>query len=295
MVSHRLRERAIKRQLGRVERELDSTRDRLKAMRRELEATRRELRSATGASDERSSRPAPSPGKLRAIDYAVERLGIESFASLEIGQALGQYAFHAIDQPGVRRGAVIDVLGGPGGDRLLDVIEQAAERPGMRVLDGSFSASGTIAEIGQVDAVLLFDVLHRMVDPDWDRVLELFAPITSCFVIANPQWERDEATVRLIDLGREKFLEAVPPWPGHKELFDRLDEWHAPQQRPYRDVTQVWQWGITDADLKATIGELGFSLEREWSLNPHPEADGFLNKAFVFKRAEPSGAADGSS
>jgi hypothetical protein len=138
-----------------------------------------------------------------------------------------------------------------------------------------------------VDAILFFDVLLRMVDPDWDRVLELYAPTTTCFVIANPQWERGETTVRLIDLGRDGYLEAVPPAKVHSELFDRLDEWHPGQYRPYRDITGVWQWGITDGDLKAKMGELGFSLEREWSLNRHPAADGFVIKTFVFSRSQP--------
>jgi hypothetical protein len=116
-------------------------------------------------------------------------------------------------------------------------------------------------------------------------VLELYAPRTACFVIANPQWER-EATVRLLELGRDEFLEAVPPWPAHTQVFDRLDEWHPAHQRPYRDAIDVWQWGITDADLKMKMEGLGFSLEREWKLNPHAEAEGFVNKAFVFSRSE---------
>jgi hypothetical protein len=125
-----------------------------------------------------------------------------------------------------------------------------------------------------------------MVDPDWDQVLELYAPATQSFVIANPQWERGESTVRLVDLGREGFLEAVPPWPSNRELFDHLDDWDPVQGCPHRDTSHVWQWGITDADLKRKMGELGFNLEREWSLNPFPDAEGFINKTFVFSRSQ---------
>ena len=46
-------------------------------------------------------------------------------------------------------------------DYLLNVIELAAEQPGTRVPDGWFSDPATVSEIGQVDAVFLFDVLHR--------------------------------------------------------------------------------------------------------------------------------------
>jgi hypothetical protein len=63
----------------------------------------------------------------------------------------------------------------------------------------------------------------------------------------------------LPDLGREKFLEAVPPWLSHRELFDHLDNPHGAQ---HRDPTDVWQWGITDSDLVAKLEELGFTLDR---------------------------------
>jgi hypothetical protein len=278
MVSHQMREQAVKRELERLNLELDETRDQLKAMRRDLGAARRELGEGTAPAT-------PQGPKVAAIDHAVERLGIESFASLEYGQACGQYAFYAIDKPGVRAGALLDIGGRRAGSYLLSALEHASERPGMRILDGGFSDPQTVTEVGDVDAVLMFDVLLRMVDPAWDQVLELYAPRTACFVIANPQWER-EATVRLLELGRDEFLEAVPPWAPHVELFDRIDEWHPVQGRPYRDATDTWQWGITDADLTAKMDGLGFSLVRDWRFSPHPQTEGFVNKAFVFSRSE---------
>ena len=295
-VSNQLRNQAIRRQLASVEGELESTTAQLKATKRELEEVRRKLRP-----EEQSSVPggaptaAPPPGKARAIDYAVDQLGIESFASLEIGQAFGEYAFYTVDKPTVRRGTLIDVRARRPRDQLLSAIEQATERPGMEVFDASFADLDTVAELGQVDTILLHDLLMRMVDPDWGRVLELYAPATTSFVIVNPQWEGGEETIRLIELGREQFLKAVPPWPSHIELFDHLDEWNPGQQRPYRDGTEVWQWGITDADLAAKLDELGFSLEREWRLNPPPDTEGLVNKAFVFIRSDPPRAADESS
>ena len=219
------------------------------------------------------------------IDFAVDQLGIESFASLEIAEAYGQLAFYAIDKPSVERGVLVDVRASRHRDHVLSTIEQAAERPGMEVLDSHFSNPDTVTEVGQVDTVYLFDVLMRMVEPDWDQVLELYAPATSSFVITNPQWE-GETTVRLIDLGREGYTEAVPPWDPHRELFDRLDDWHEGQERRYRDSNHVWQWGITDADLRSKMEELGFSLEREWSLDAPPDTVGFVNRAFVFTRSQ---------
>ena len=180
---------------------------------------------------------------------------------------------------------LVDLSPRRSGDQLLNVIEHAAEHPGMAVLDTPFADADTVTEVGQVDAVLLFDVLVGLVAPDWDEVLELYAPVTSCFVIANPQWE-GEATVRLVDLGREAYLQAVPTSQFHTELFDHLDEWHTGQQRPYRDAQGIWQWGITDTGLVAKLSELGFSLKREWSLSQPVGTEGFVNKAFVFNRSE---------
>jgi hypothetical protein len=293
-VSNQLRNQAIRRQLARLEGELESTEAELKDTRHELEAARRQLRSPEPQSPSRPvqrlappEQPAsPPPVKVRAIDYAVDELGIESFASLEIANAYGQYAFYAIEKPTVRRGVLIDVRAARPRDHVLSAIEQATERTGMEVVDASFSAPETVAEVGQVDAILLFDVLHRMVEPDWDQMLELYAPATSSFVITNPQWEGN-TTVRLIDLGPEKYTEAVPPWDAHRELFDRLDDWHEGQERSYRDSNHVWQWGITDADLEAKLEQLGFSLERERTLDAPPATEGFVNRTFVFTRSQP--------
>jgi hypothetical protein len=282
MASHQMRETAVKRQLARTEAELNSTRDQLKAAKRELAEARRELRNAT-ASDSAEPAAGPSPGKLAAIDHAVDELAIESFASLEIGQAYGQYAFYAIDRPHVQNGALLDIGARRSGSYLLSAMEQATERPGLRLVDGDFADPETVGQIGAVDAVLLLDVLHRMADPDWDEVLTLYAPTTRSFVIANPQWEGDASSVRLTDLGREKFLAAVPPWQSHRELFDHLDNPRGAQHR-HRDPTDVWQWGITDSDLAAKLEELGFTLDRDWRLNRPPQTEGFVNKAFVFTR-----------
>jgi hypothetical protein len=235
----------------------------------------------------------PRQGTFDAIDFAVEQLGIESFADLDMGRTYGEHAFYAIDKPTVREGVLADARPTRARDQLLTAIERAAERPGMRVVDGDALDLATINEIGQVDAILMFNVLLHTVAPDWGRVLELYAPRTSCFVIANPQWQGN-ATVRLIDLGREQFLEAVPPSAAHRDLFDHLDEWDPAQNRAYRDLRSVWQWGITDADLVAKLDELDFGLAYERSLGPFPGADAFENKAFVFSRSERPGA-DGAS
>jgi hypothetical protein len=279
MVSHQMREQAIKRELQRVEMELDGTKA-------ELATARRELTAAVPKPDPDQAAVTQAPGATRhpAIDYAVEELGIESFGSLEIGPSCGHMAFYTIAKPSVRKGALVDATPGRSGDSLLTVLDLASEHPGMDVLDGSVSDPATVDTIGQVDAILVCDLLFRMVDPDWDQLLEMYAPAASAFVIFNPQWERDE-TVRLIDLGREEYLKVVAPWPGTRGLFERLDTWCSWQGCRYRDGRDVFQWGITDADLTNKMAELGFGVEREFKRGPMRNTEGFVNKAFVFRRS----------
>ncbi|HEX6460188.1 MAG TPA: glycosyltransferase [Thermoleophilaceae bacterium] len=281
MVSHQMKHQAAYRQLERVKRELEITREELQAAKREVAAAKPEPPSETSSNGQGA---AAVPGGMKlALDYAIEELAIESFASLEIGPACGQVAFYTIAKPGVREGALIDAGFARSGDSILSAVELAAEHPGMRVLEGTVSEPATVAELAQVDAILICDVLVRLVDPDWDELLERYAPATSAFVIANPQWDRGDETIRLIELGEEEYLKSVPPWPGTHGLFNRLDKWDSTQARRHRDGSTVFQWGITDADLVAKMSELGFSLDRDWTLNRPPHTDGFVNKAFVFR------------
>jgi hypothetical protein len=221
----------------------------------------------------------PQRGKLDAIDYAHTYLKIRSFADLGgIGSVFGQYSFYAIEKPGIDCGILVDL---ESNDWMQ---EQVAQRDGLSVIRGNFTSSEIADAVGDIDAVLLFDVLLHQVRPDWNHVLELYAPQTQCFIIANPQWEQTAETVRLIELGRERYLNAVPPSKRHEELFDRLDQVFEHFGRPFRDCPHVWQWGITDEDVLSTLGRLGFRLDYMARHAPFWGANGFVNKAFVFSR-----------
>lgn len=225
-------------------------------------------------------RPAQQ-AKLDAIDFAVDDLGVRSFADLGgIGAVYGQYAFHAIDRPNVARGVLVDLET----DEWMRA--ETARRPGLELVRANFGAAETAARVGPVDAVFLFDVLLHQVAPDWDDVIAAYAPLTSCFVVGNPQWE-GERTTRLIELGRRGYLAVVPDTARHRELFDRLEETFAHFGRPFRDCPHVWQWGITDSDLTATMERHGFGVVREETQHPFWGASAFVNKTFVFSRGRP--------
>jgi hypothetical protein len=221
---------------------------------------------------------------LDAIDFAVSELGIESFASIDNGVTFGEQALYAIAKPEVRAGVLADVRLTRARDQLLNMLELAAEWP-LRVVGGDAVTGHVADEVGDVDAVFFLNVLLHAVAPDWDNVLALYAPRTDCFVIGQPQWVATGETVRLHELERETYMEVMPESVAKSGVFDRLEEWHAPQQRPLRDARTLWQWGITDADLEARLDDLGFALAHRIEHGTIPGTHAFVNRTFVFKRA----------
>jgi hypothetical protein len=219
------------------------------------------------------------PIKLRALEAAVERTHATSFADLgAVWVVEGGYTFHALGLPGIERGALVDT-------GITDnVRRKAAGHPGLRLLSGNFGDAEMAKEVGQVDIVVLNDVLLHQVNPDWDDVMRIYAPYTKAFVIVQPQWTGGSQTVRMLDLGKEEYLANVPPEQIEID-FDNLHEIHPRYNRPVRDIHEIWQWGITDTDLIRAATDLGFRLTYwehggQWRM-----LERFDNIAYVFVRA----------
>lgn len=194
--------------------------------------------------------------KLEAISAAWEVAAPRSFADLGGVWAVdGAYARWTMERFTPSRGVLVD------DDLSPETRRRALALPGLELVEGNFGAAATAARVGAVDVVLLFDVLLHQVSPDWDEVLALWAPQTRAFVVVEPHWIGPE-TVRLVDLPQDAYLSAVPPSPLHDALHDRLDEPNPARGRIWRDVHDVWQWGIRDADLDAALRALGFV--RRW-------------------------------
>jgi hypothetical protein len=219
------------------------------------------------------------------IDFAVTQLGVESFASLDSNVRYGEHAFYAMGLERVREGVLADVRPTRARDQLLTALELAAGWPGLRVVDGDALDPAAATEVGKVGAVFLANVLLHAVAPDWDDVLDLYAPRTSAFVIANPQWSGSHESVRLPWLERERYLAVMPPAAVRGGVYDRLDEWYPAQQRPLREARTIWQWGITDADLEGKLAGLGFELAFRQTLGPVSGTESFSHTSFVFTRS----------
>lgn len=206
---------------------------------------------------------------------------MRSFADLGgVWAVEGGYTFHALDRHDPQRAVLVDE------DRPPAIQERARSYPALELLQANFGADDVPGRIGDVDAVILFDVLLHQVAPDWDAILEMYARRAWCMVIVNPQYVAGTETVRLLDLGPEGYAHAAPAGTYPPDLFERLDEPHPRRGRPWRDVHEVWQWGITDEDLRARMADLGFSLAYWANGGAWRRLEPFEDHAFVFARPE---------
>jgi hypothetical protein len=231
--------------------------------------------------------PSPPPGprldgvKLGALDLAHRRFGLRTAADLGAVWAVDAgYTFHLADLAGVKSVTAVD------DDFTPTATRAAGLRDNVRLLRGNFGDPAIAAQVGQVDAIVMFDVLLHQVSPDWDAVLELYAPSTRVFILAGPWYTRSPTSVRLLDLGEERYLATVPAQATHDGLFERLDEINPRRNRPWRDVHDIWQWGITDQDLRRHMHSFGFQLAHFENHGAWRSLSSFDNAAYVFARPD---------
>ena len=221
-----------------------------------------------------------NPAKLRVIDHCAQTLGARTFADLGgIWAVDGGYARYAADVHRAERVVVVDE------DFTPAFLEAERELPSLEHVRANF---GDPSHIGHVDVALFFDVLLHQVAPDWNELLDLYAPRVQAFGIVQPQWNGPE-TIRLLDLGERDYLAAIPAGDMshgsiYNGLFARLDEINEQRGRPWRDVHDIWQWGITDDSLTEHMAGLGFELRHHENTGPWRGLEQFHESAFVFAR-----------
>jgi hypothetical protein len=216
--------------------------------------------------------------KLDLLDWTFERLGLRSFADLGGTWAVeAGYTFHLLDHHDVDRGLLVD-------SGITDTVRsRAAGYPALELVDGFFGDPAIVASVGEVDALVLFDVLLHQVDPDWDEVLHRYAGQIKVFIIVNPQYTAGDTTIRLFELGADGYFANVPPEQIPID-FDNLDAIDPRYGRAVRDIHEIWQWGITDHDLIATMAGLDYTLVRLENAGRWRAMGNFDNVGFVFVR-----------
>lgn len=227
--------------------------------------------------------------KGELIDYAFTRCSPPPASFADLGGVWGvegAYTFYALEAHRPRSALLVD-------DKLTtEVVDKAKGHQQLQLLNGNFGTDAIASKVRGVDAIFLFDVLLHQVDPDWDRVLEMYAGTAKYLLIYNQQWT-GEKTERLLDLGPDEYFRHTPREPTdtldqdslYQDLFTKMHERHPEQNRPWRDIHNIWQWGITDADLTAAVEALGFQLEYYKNCGRFGQLPNFENHAFVFKRA----------
>jgi hypothetical protein len=227
------------------------------------------------------------PIKLRALDAAFQRRRVNSFADLGGVWAVdGGYTFYALEVYSCSRAVLVD-------EHLTrSVVSRAKRFRALTLRSENFGSDRFVATLGHVDAILLFDVLLHQVRPNWDAILRMYAPVTDCFVIVNPQYVNGPETIRLLDLEREQYHSLVPAQPGYEDLFERSDEFLPSRGRYFRDIHNVWQWGIVDTDLHGVVSGLGFAPVYFENGGQWGQQSAFENHAFVFSKSPAQDAID---
>ena len=235
-------------------------------------------------------KPSLSPDKLKLIDFAFEKMHAKSF--IDLGGVWGVeagYTFYALQKYPIQSAFLVD------NEYTDKTIKESKKHKNLKTIQGNFGDPKIANQLGKVDVTFLFDVLLHQVNPDWKEIIEMYATKTVNFLVFNPQWVKGNRTVRLLDLGKEEYLRNVVtnvPFhensPSYQHLFDDLDAINPQSGKKWRDLSYVWQWGITDEDLIDKMKELGFKMHYHLNCGPFSKDPNlfvnFENHAFAFKR-----------
>lgn len=232
----------------------------------------------------RSRPPSFNLHKKEAIDYLFRQCTPTPISFADLGGVWavdGAYTFYTLQTYAIRHAFLVDAV------LTAATLGQAQNAPRLTLMEENFGKESVAEKIGNVDAVFLFDVLLHQVAPDWNEILERYSKLTTYLVVYNPQWTGSSSSVRLLDLGKKEYFRNIPHGdenPIYNGLFNRLAEIHPHENRTWRDIHPVWQWGITNRDLLRTMEELNFTLRWHRNNGPFRSLPNFENHAFVFQK-----------
>lgn len=223
--------------------------------------------------------------KLDLIDFAFQEVisNPQSFSDLGgVWNVEGGYTFYTLEKYPMKSGFLVDLF-------FTDEVKKRADSyDNLTMINGNFGDNKVLEQLNSVDAIFLFDVLLHQVNPNWDDILELYSSVTDCFVIYNQQFLSSENTVRLLDLGYDEYFENTPHNKDEltvNAVFDNMYEVHPTQERIWKDIPNVWQWGITDSDLVHKMDDLGYSLEYYKNIGKRDyQTENWEDHAFIFQK-----------
>jgi hypothetical protein len=200
-------------------------------------------------------RPA-APYKTAVIDEAIARYGLRSVVDLGGCWGVnGAYTFHALNRGELDRAVIVD------GQITRLTRERAATRPQLELLEAPLGTAETVERIGKVDGAIMYDILLHQVGPDWDQFLRRWSDVDT-LIICNQNWLGPQ-TVRFADWDVEEYLRRVLHGNENRirQWYAEHDQWNQEQGKPWRDVYNFWQWGITTKDLVGVLWDLGYRID----------------------------------
>lgn len=222
--------------------------------------------------------------KKKLIDLVFSELSTCGASFVDCGgnwNVDGAYTFYALDRYKPVSAFLVDT-------NFTELSLNTARRyNNLTLINDNFAKKSILSRIGKVDIVFFFDVLLHQVKPDWDEVLDMYSKIASRIVIHNPQYVASNKSIRLLDLGETEYFKNVPHTrkePTYNALFDKMYEINTEHNRIWRDIHNVWQWGITDSDLYKHMDKLGFSLKYSKNYGQSGPLENFENHGFLFQK-----------
>jgi hypothetical protein len=221
--------------------------------------------------------------KLRLIDrvFREAQPSAKSFADLGgVWKVNGAYSLYGLKHHSLDRGVLADTDFPDGLAKKLEAM------PRLQVINGDFADAEVVQRVGRVDVVFLFDVLLHQANPSWDAILSAYAQCAQSMAIYNQQYVLGDVSVRLTDLPLEEYVKIAPQ--GREEVYRYVyahaDEIHPKYGKPWRDMHNIFQWGITDKDLRAKMVELGYREFYFHNFGRFSNLPAFENHAFIFVR-----------
>jgi hypothetical protein len=225
--------------------------------------------------------------KLRLIDHAYTSVLPSATSFVDLGgiwKVNAAYSLYTLKQHSLPHGVLVDTDIPPRLHRKL------SENPNLRVVRGDFGRDDVLRTVGAVDVAYFFDVLLHQASPSWDRVLADYSSSVKCVVIYNQQYIRSQSSLRLTHLPLEEYLTLAPHSREdiYRYAYAHAEEIHPLYQKPWLDIHNIFQWGITDYDLRSKMAALGFREAYFKNYGQFSNLKAFENHGFIFLR-DPSG------
>jgi len=226
-----------------------------------------------------------NPDKINLINRAFREFYSEATSFADLGgvwKVNAAYSRYTMKNFQIKKGVLIDTT-------IPEPLVKTLNRhQNLQLIQGDFGNPSVINDIGSVDIIFLFDVLLHQANPDWNQIIESYANNCSCFVIYNQQYIRGEKTIRLTDLSIDEYKEIAS---DHAEeltqfVYENKNEIHPEYGKPWKDIHNITQWGITDFSLRKLMNSLGFKEVFYENHGMFINLPAFEEHAFIFMKDE---------